>query len=458
MKIIDIADPRAAAESLADDIADLDYVEETLRLPDLHLKEGMEAPSSFVVATKNSIVPHLVSESINDGMGLITTGVDAADVSVEQLEEILRFANEAGATSKAATTPYSWTPRLLEAACRSGAEPLLAHYGLSSKLLDSIEDRGRATPQPLSYGDFVTAVPRYLRNTRLTRGEIGLNFGGNHFLELQAVDQIVDVGEAVRFGLHPNELVVMYHLGPGPLGSILSNLYAYRSKPQLHRKVGYAAFRNLLHLSKGLHFHQTFARLNDWLAVDADSEQGQALSNVLNVIKNYGFAYRMGTIAGIADALRHVLGVDRGALGLVVDMSHNMIQPETIAGESMWISRHNCCRPVPAMAGIVAGNHQVASCVTVGPPGSDQRVGGYDHGVGFLIEQAQREGGLDPDPRGLEVPRLRMTRGAPEVHRREALPLLAPDVIHDAMATLGDLGFARPVAYLRPLATLKHKT
>jgi tRNA-splicing ligase RtcB len=458
LKIVDTSNPRLAAEQIADDIAALDYVVETVRLPDLHLKEGMEAPSSFVVATENSIIPHLVSESINDGMGLIATGVSADDVSPSQLEAILTYVNKVGATNKMAPTPYSWTPELLEAACRSGAEPLLHHYGFDPRFLDTIEERGRATAQPLSYEDFAAAVPRFLRTTKLTRSEIGLNFGGNHFLEIQVVDRIVDQTEADRMGVRSGELVVMYHLGPGPLGSILSNLYAYRAKPQLHRKVGYALFRNLLHITKGLHFHRTFARLNDWLAVEADSDQGRALSNVLRVIKNYGFAYRMGTISGIADALHDVLGIDRNDLNLIVDMSHNMIQPESFGDEELWVSRHNCCRPIAGMAGIVAGTHQVASCLTVGPPGCDDKVGGYDHGVGFLVERAQEHGSLDPDPRGLEVRRLRMTRGTEQVHQREVMPLLASDVIEGAVASLEELGFTRPVAYLRPLATLKHKT
>ena len=178
----------------------------------------------------------------------------------------------------------------------------------------------------------------------------------------------------------------------------------------------------------------------------------------MRVIKNYGFAYRMGTVAAIADALQDVLEIDRDGLGLVVDMSHNMIQPETVNGEDFWISRHNCCRPVAGMAGIVAGNHQMASCLTVGPPGCDQRVSGYDHGVGFLIERAQQQGLLHPDTRDMEIRRLRMTRGTEQMHERQVLPLLASDIVEDTMASLEELGVARPVAYLRPLATLKHKT
>ncbi len=448
----------ATAASVAERIERLPYVTGTIRLPDLHMKDGMEAPSSFVVATKDVIVPHLVSESINDGMGLIATDLSVDDLTIDQITAILRRINGEGALTKAKPGRYSWSPELLEAACREGAEPLLANYDMSLSFLDRIEDRGRALPRSLTRDEFLSAVPRYLRHTRLTRSEIGLNFGGNHFLEVQVVDEIVDENVASRWNLAVGQVVIMYHLGPGPLGSILSNLYAFRSKPQLHRKVGYAFFRNLLHLRNGRDHHRTFAAFNQWLTLDSESEQGMAYANVLNVIKNYGFAYRTATMRAIVDAVHEVTGSPPDSNELIVDMSHNMLQPEEISNQKFWVSRHNCCRPRPGMPGIVAGSHQVSSCVTIGPPGCDSVLAGYDHGVGFLIEEAQQKGLLDDDPRGHEVRRLSMTRGTQQLHEQEVLPLLARTPLDSAMRTLSAEGMARPVVLLRPLATLKHRT
>lgn len=252
--------------------------------------------------------------------------------------------------------------------------------------------------------------------------------------------------------------MIMYHLGPGPLGSILSNLYAFRSKPQLHRKVGYAFFRNVLHLKNGREYHKTFAALNQWLTLDPESEQGLAYANVLRVIKNYGFAYRTATMRAIIDAVHEVTGSPPDSNELIVDMSHNMLQPEEISNQNFWVSRHNCCRPKPGVPGIVAGNHQVSSCVTIGPPGCDRTLAGYDHGVGFLIEEAQQKGLLETDPRGLMVRRLWMTRGTQRLHEQEVLPLLGRTPLDSAMRTLSADGMALPVALLRPLATLKHRT
>ncbi len=448
----------ATAEQVADWIEGLPYVARTLRLPDLHMKDGMEAPSSLVVATDNVIVPHLVSESINDGMGVISTQLHVDDLGPTGATDILRWMNEAGALTKAKPSRYSWSRGLLEAACRQGAAPLLDHYRLDPSFVKAIEGGGRSLDRDLTYEELTSAVPSYLRRTKLTRSEIGLNFAGNHFLEVQAVDDIVDAGTAESWGLRPGQVVVMYHLGPGPLGSILSNLYAFRAKPQLHRKVGYAFFRSVLHVSRGRDHHRTFSSFNKWLTLEPESDQGMAYALALNVINNYGYAYRTASMAAIVDAVQEVAGADRDSNRLIVDMSHNMLQPETIDGREYWVSRHNCCRPVPGFPGIVAGSHQVPSCLTIGPEGTDTTLSGYDHGVGFLIERAQANGGISADSRGHQIRRLSMTRGTQQIHEERVLPLLERTPLDDAMATLSTDGMARPVAYLRPLATLKHKT
>lgn len=453
-----LEDARTEAERVAATIADLEYVVGTVQLPDFHLKEGMEAPSSFVAATRGMIVPHLVSESINDGMGLVATPLHVDAIEPRALTEFVSLMNASGAKTKLSRTAYSWTPDLVEAACREGARPLLENYGLAKRFLATIEDGGRAAGPTLTPEELRRLVPSFLRTSRLVRGEIGLNFGGNHFLEVQVVDRIVDASRAAQFSVEEGQVVVMYHLGPGPLGSILSNLHARRVKPSRRRRIGYGVLRHALHALRGPAFHKTFARSGPWLAVDEVSEEGKLLASVLGVIKNYGFAYRMGTVAAIRDALRHAFHLDTDSIELVVDQSHNMVQPEEIGGEHFWVSRHNCCRPRPGKAGIVAGSHNVASCLTVGPEGSDAKLGGFDHGVGFLIDQARRRGESAPDESGATTRRVTMTRGTDRILAIDAVPLNKPTVIEATMRDLATEGLAKPVAYLRPLTTLKHGT
>ena len=442
-----------AALALAKKVAADPHILQTVLLPDLHIKGAMEAPSSFVAACKGVIIPHLISSAVNDGMGLISTNIDAKDVTTEQLEALCVAINREAARTKFSTTKYSWSAEQLDKAIRYGAEPLAKDYGLDESFLDAIEDRGRATPEPLKPEDVAQCVPKFLLKSKFTRSEIGINFGGNHFLEIQAVDRIVDEENARKLGLKEGKLVVMYHLGPGPLGGNLLNLYAYRRKPSLHRKLGYAMFRYIFQASRGKAFRKTFGGLNKWLVVEEDSPQGKALATAFHITKNYGFAYRMGTVRAIMDAVGGVLGIEDRAMRLVVDISHNIFQPENFDGERVWVSRHNACRPIEGFPGIISGSNNIPSCITIGPNGCEERIGGYDHGIGILLDKSADR--LTEDPRSLQAIRFEVPRGADHAITRKPYSLMKANVLEKVVDKLSGADFTRPVAYVRPLATLK---
>jgi hypothetical protein len=50
-----------------------------------------------------------------------------------------------------------------------------------------------------------------------------------------------------------------------------------------------------------------------------------------------------------------------------------------------------------------------------------------------------------------------MVRGTAEVDRQQRVPLLHTPLLAETMERLSGAGFARPVAYLRPIANLKHR-
>ena len=56
---------------LLEAIQSLPEYETHVELPDLHLKDQMEAPSSTAVATGDYIIPTLASAAINDGMSIM---------------------------------------------------------------------------------------------------------------------------------------------------------------------------------------------------------------------------------------------------------------------------------------------------------------------------------------------------------------------------------------------------
>src|SRR5262249_19213821 len=155
-----------------------------------------------------------------------------------------------------------------------------------------------------------TCVPAPLMNGRLVASEMGLNFGGNHFLELQVVDEIREPALAARWGLRRGQLVVMYHLGPGPFSGTL--LHHFSRRTQLDPRRAPAFFLSKL----WFHYVQRFAqgdaaarwrthfRGNGWTPIAADSVAGHAFRAAMAMAMNFGYAYRLATVRAIQDGLR----------------------------------------------------------------------------------------------------------------------------------------------------------
>ncbi len=446
-----------AAKKDARRVAALPYVTDVMMLPDLHIKRGMEAPSSLVTATQGVIVPHLASAAINDGMGLVITDVDAADLSDEQLLEIVRLINKEAAQTKFSMTKYSWSKDQLLKVMLGGAEPILADYGLNNLYLESVENRGRGAVEDITEQDIIDSIPGFLRNSKFTRSEIGLNFGGNHFLEFQSVDKVVESGHAKKWGLREDKLGIMYHHGPGPLGGNILNLYASRAKPPFHRKAGYAFFRCLYQATKGWERLKTFGGFNPWLVLAEGSKVGRVFEVVTCIVDNYGYAYRMATIKAISDALEKVFKASPTELGvrLVTDISHNSLRPENYDGQRFWVSRHNCCRPKEGLPGIVAGSNRASSCITYGLKGCEDSVYGYDHGIGMVLEKAEAEGTVQEDSRELHSMTVTMLPGTDKVVKKEQFSIYDTSIIDKVVDKLANAGIISGFAYMRPLMTLK---
>src|SRR3990172_9528544 len=98
---------------------------------------------------------------------------------------------------------------LPEVLLRGAAAAVDAGYGWQSDL-ERCEERGTSTgADPSVVSDHAIARGR---------GQLGSLGAGNHFLEIQVVDQIHDPNAAEVFGLAPGMLVVMLHCGSRGLG------------------------------------------------------------------------------------------------------------------------------------------------------------------------------------------------------------------------------------------------
>lgn len=459
------APPEPEALGRLEAIARLPWVAApVVALPDLHWKERLETPSSTAVATAEDLVLSFSSPSQNCGMSLLRTPLGESDLTPALIGALMDELRER--IPRRRRGPVVEIPEVVEF-CRSGAPAAARRFGLDPALCDTIEFGGNvlAGEEP-SRGELDAAVDAgALQAGRTSFAFIG---GGNHFLELQVVSEILDPAACRLMGLEAGAVVAMFHTGSERLGHDLGRLWSWRRKTDPKRRRGLFWRKVKMHLTRDVRGLADLRRRWDWhiarrdhAAVPADSREGERLILSLKVAANYGYANRVAVTALIQEAMRRATGRPGLELGIVADLSHNTIQKERLAGRDLWVHRHNAARVV-GPAGLpdghpygsigqpvmVPGTSRTSSYVIVGRDGAAASLLSVDHGAGRTVERFEKAGRLS----SRDGVTLRYTYRSREP---EPLTHLSDEAIDAVVQSAATAGLAAPAARLRPLAVLK---
>jgi tRNA-splicing ligase RtcB len=181
-----------------------------LAMPDMH--QGYGFPIGGVVATSlpdGVISPGGVGYDINCGVRLLRTGIEAEALR-PHMERLMTALFQNVASGVGASGALRLNARQLEAVLHQGAGWAVEEgYGIAEDL-ECAEDGGCLAQ---ASADALSARAR-------ERGldQIGTLGSGNHFLEIDRVDEIFDAHSAEVFGLHAGEAVVWIHCGSRGLG------------------------------------------------------------------------------------------------------------------------------------------------------------------------------------------------------------------------------------------------
>src|SRR5262249_10869370 len=181
-----------------------------LAMPDIH--QGYGLPVGGVVATdlEHGVVsPGAIGFDINCGVRLLRTGLDASEIA-PRVRELIDGLYTAIPTGVGARACVALSARELEGVLQDGAAWAVTSGHGAADDLAHIESGGRlegARPDSVS----AHARERGLRQL----GSLG---SGNHFLELQVVDEIHDAVAAARFGVRAGQLTLMIHTGSRGVG------------------------------------------------------------------------------------------------------------------------------------------------------------------------------------------------------------------------------------------------
>jgi tRNA-splicing ligase RtcB len=421
----------------------------SLAMPDMH--EGYGFPIGGVAAfdADDGIVsPGGVGYDINCGVRLMRTDLleaELADNTTKFVHQIQRDV-PAGVGSEGAIAKLS--ERDLDEVLRDGAAWAVRHgYGEP----DDLEHTEAA-------GCLPGADPRALSRRARERGapQLGTLGSGNHFAEVQVVEEVFDERAAHAFGLAPGLVTVLLHSGS--------------------RGLGYQVCDDALAaMHEGARRHRIALPDPQLVAVPISSPEGKRYLAAMRAAANFAWANRQVMMVLIERALLRVFGGSRQTLGfrLVYDIAHNIakIEEHTHGGQRLrvLVHRKGATRAFPAghwevpeayravgQPVLVPGDMGRSSFVCVGTERAmAETFGSAAHGAGRTMSRhaARRAGGGRNIARELEERGVVVAARSPKTLAEE-MPEAYKDAA-DVVDALRESGIALPVVRLRPLGVVK---
>jgi tRNA-splicing ligase RtcB len=417
-------------------------------MPDVH--QGYGFPIGGVAAARLSdgvVSPGAIGYDINCGVRLLSSSIpyDDARRHMADLANALYARCPSGVGTKG-SVPL--TTKELDRVCRQGSAWALERGWASAADLACTEESGR-----IEGADPTCVSPRAKERGRPQLGTLG---AGNHFLEIDVVEQVFDPQAAQAMGLLPGHLVLQIHCGSRGFGHQVCSDYVAELQPVVRRYGIQLPDRELV-------------------CAPLESPEGRRYLAAMACAANYAFANRQILAHHARAAFEEVLRghVRRWELHQVYDIAHNMgkIEDHTIAGraERVCVHRKGATRAFgPGHAALpphyraigqpvlVPGSMGTASWVLLGTAGSMAlSFGSCCHGAGRTMSrhQAKRTVRGDQLRQDLQAHGVEVRAGSLSGLAEEA-PQAYKDV--DAVVeVVTQAGIATRVARLRPVAVVK---
>jgi tRNA-splicing ligase RtcB len=410
-------------------------------MPDMH--EGYGFPVGGVAATRVNdgvISPGGVGYDINCGVRLLTSGL-ALDSIGPRLEQVVHELSRAIPSGVFANPRLSLDPAALDGVLREGSRSLL--------------QRGLATVEDLAHteagGALESADPAAVSARAKDRGhdQLGTIGSGNHFVELEVVEQVFDSGAAAAFGLVEGQVTVLIHTGSRGLGHQVCTDYV----------------RLMLGLLPTWQIQLPDRQL---ACAPLGSAEGRRYYGAMCAAANFAFANRQVITAAVRDTFRAILG-PAGVLRVCYDVAHNMAKLERHGGMELCVHRKGATRAFgPAHPETPAAYRAVGQPVFI--PGSmgtaswvlagtDEALalsfGSTCHGAGRALSRTAARAAQS----GAEVRRALEEQGiVVRCPSARGLAEEAPRAYKDVervVTVVHQAGLARKVAQLRPIGVLK---
>jgi tRNA-splicing ligase RtcB len=303
------------------------------------------------------------------------------------------------------------------------------------------------------------AVPETVSSRAMERGkdQLGTLGGGNHFLEVQVVDEIFDEQAAEAMGItQVGQITIMIHTGS--------------------RGFGHQTCQDHLDIMEEAHRRHGIRLPDRQLAcAPLKSEEGKTYLAAMTCAANFAFANRQAIAHWTRQAFAKVFGGTPESLGIsqIYDVAHNIAKMENhaVAGENLKVCVHRkgATRAFPAghsdvpkayqeigQPVLIPGDMGRYSYLLVGTQKAmEETFGTTCHGAGRMMS---RKGALR-EAKGRNIAEEMAELGI--VVRAQNKATLAEEAsyaykdVADVVKVVDAAGIARKVAKLRPIGVMK---
>jgi len=411
-----------------------------IAMPDIH--QGYGFPVGGVAATElpdGVVSPGGVGYDINCGVRLLALPLQESELGDRRealVHEISRSV-PAGAGKRGALHLRGTS---LDDVLRDGPRAL---PNVRAEDIERTESEGRlegADPSAVSERAHVRG-----------RDQLGTMGSGNHFVEVQAVEEVLDASAADAYGLREGQVTMLIHSGSRGLGHQVCTDYVRLMDGRL------ASYR--IHLPD-----------RQLACAPASSPEGRQYLGAMAAAANFAWANRQAIADGVRRAIATVLGQDVAErTHQVYDVAHNVAKVEEHGGMRVCVHRKGATRAFPAGSDeipavyrdvgqpvFIPGSMGTASFVLAGEPGSMERSFGTTcHGAGRRLSRTAARKRIHGNElrRELEARGIVVRCPSPKGLAEEA-PFAYKDVDR-VVRVVERAGLARRVARLVPLGVVK---
>ncbi|MGB2762253.1 MAG: RtcB family protein [Minisyncoccales bacterium] len=415
-----------------------------IAMPDCH--EGYAVPIGFVGAIKipeGVISPGACGFDINCGMRLLKSEHKEKEIK-PYLDELAAEIQKEVPSGLGRGRRIKLSIKEIDKILEGGVQYLIEKgYGNKEDAMNC-EANGK-----LNWAD-ASVVSEHAKNRG--RNQVGTLGSGNHFLEIQKVDEIYDENVATKFGLSKDQIVIMIHTGSRGLGHQVCTDYLKTMIPTMAK-------------------YKIKVPDREFACVPFNSPEGQRYFKAMANAANYAWANRQMIAYYIRLAWRKIFG-EKEKLELLYDVAHNIIKKETYkidgADVELAIHRKGVTRAFPpghpeipekyrevGQPVLIPGSMGTASYVLNGQKTGEQAFYSTSHGAGRTMSRHQAIRTISGQKvinelksKGIIV-KCRSVRGI-----AEEAPLAYKD-IHEVVNVVHRAGLSKKVAKLVPLAVIK---